>query len=94
MENKPEYGKITMEHIKEAVEYVFRDQPKKHPNERVVKIMRGCDTHGFLGFAEHCGEEKCHSCNVHNEEVNKLFNKEISEQWATEEQIEKLKNDT
>jgi uncharacterized protein (DUF433 family) len=84
MSKKPEYGKLTREHIKEALEYVFRDQPKKDPNERVIKIMRGCDTHGFLGFAKHCGEEKCHPCDVHNKEVNEIFKKEITEQWATE----------
>lgn len=38
---RPRYSGITREHIKEAVEYVFRDNPYPKPDRQVKLIIHG-----------------------------------------------------
>jgi len=79
-----EEKKITRRHIKEAVDYVFKDT--QNPQERRFTLKRGCDTYGLQDWGTHCQNESCEPCNRNMKEFNKLF------QEIIEEQLEELKN--
>lgn len=77
MAGETPYGKITLQSIKEAVEHIFREQPKKDPNERKFKLLRGCSTYGSINGFEHCGSKSCYPCNYYNSILQKEFSKEL-----------------
>lgn len=91
MKNKAEtpYGKITLESMKEAVEYVFNQPRNIEPQKRQLKILRGCSTYGFYEFGKHCGNENCEPCNrtikqfceMLKEVVWDDFNSMYAEKW-------------
>jgi len=79
-----EEKKITISHIKEAAEYLFRII--KERQERHIKIKRGCDTYGLQEWGTHCQNENCEPCNKHMKEFDRLFKEEV------QRQLEELKN--
>jgi hypothetical protein len=79
-----EEKEITKNCIKEAAEYLFKII--KEPQERRIKIKRGCDTYGLQDWGTHCQNENCEPCNRHMKEFDKLC------QEIIQEQLEELKN--
>lgn len=82
---KGKKGGISMAKLKEAVEYVFRQERNKKKPERQVKIMRACQTYGMYAYREHCGNENCTPCNTFMAEFNKLFKEAIERQLKENE---------
>lgn len=69
---------ITKAKLKEAIEYVFKQNPKPNPDERRIRLIRGCSTFGKIeGVGKNCGSKECHSCvsmaEVCNREVKKML---------------------
>jgi hypothetical protein len=79
-----EEKEITKNRIKEAAEYLFKII--KEPQERRIKIKRGCDTYGLQDWGTHCQNENCEPCNRHMKEFDKLCKEVI------QERLEELKN--
>jgi len=73
---------ITKEHIKEAVEYVFR-QRSEVKSERTFKLRQYCKTNGTLfidtstPFINLCGDPECTNCRNFNNMFEECVQKEI-----------------
>lgn len=84
---KDKKGGISREKLKEAVEYVFSQERNKKKPERVMKIMRACNTYGFYEYGKHCGNENCTPCNRFMEQFQNLLKEEF------DRQLKELKDD-
>lgn len=77
-----ESDKITLQHIKDAVEYIMKSAPPK-TDERKVKFATGCDYYGLTmrtgddPFIRTCGNKNCQGCYTFLENINKAFKEEV-----------------
>ena len=72
--------KLTKEHIKEAVNFIFDQLPEIKPEERKIHFYRGCDTYGLYSYEKHCGNKECQKCNDFITSMNDIFKEEIQKQ--------------
>ena len=80
------YGSITKEYIKEVVEYVFREPPKK-VSERVVKFTTYCKgRNGPMCFSSEewspCNHPDCFTCRGMETAFKKEFEEQV-EKWIS-----------
>ena len=58
---------------------MFREKPlPEGKEERKIKFIRGCKTHGLTEGFHHCGDKECSTCNEYSkvflEELKKMVN--------------------
>lgn len=69
---------ITKEHIKEAVDYVYHNNPFKE--ERKIKAFTGCKTLGLINWDNFCDDENCFNCVNRKEILTAMFEEEVKKQ--------------
>lgn len=73
-----DFNKLTREHVKKVVDYVFGDKSEK-VKERKVTLYRVCAEKGWVNLNEpfHCGNENCTNCNQMEKIIIEEFQKQV-----------------
>lgn len=84
-------NKLTKEHIQEAVEYIYKNNPRLNQSERQVVFLRGCiNTPGGVDGLYNCGDPNCPGCS----NMNKLMEEEIKSQVEEYGIFDKIQKET